>query len=222
MPDLDVDHCVIGAGFAGLTAALRLHQAGCSVALVEARDRVGGRTFTQLLDDGTTYVDKGGTWVGPGQDAIYGLMKEFGVDEYKQYVDGENLMFLGGPAYRYTGTVPLNLNPWVTANVGGAFLWLTLRAKQIPVEAPWEAKHADRLDSETFAAWLRKPTTVGSKQARDLLATAVGGLYTSDPSELSVLYVLYQMASCGGPSFVLGVEHAAEDARPVGGMRSIY
>ena len=48
----DVDYCVVGAGFAGLTAALRLKQAGRSVALLEARDRVGGRTFTVTRDDG--------------------------------------------------------------------------------------------------------------------------------------------------------------------------
>jgi monoamine oxidase len=66
---VDVDVCVVGAGFAGLTAALRLKQAGRSVAVLEARDRVGGRTFTELHADGT-WIDRGGAWVGPGQDRI--------------------------------------------------------------------------------------------------------------------------------------------------------
>jgi monoamine oxidase len=52
----EVDFCVVGAGFAGLSAALRLTRAGRSVALLEARDRVGGRTFTETRPDGT--------WVG--------------------------------------------------------------------------------------------------------------------------------------------------------------
>ena len=82
----DVDYCVIGAGFAGLTAALRLKQAGRSVALLEARDRIGGRTFTEMLDDGS-WIDRGGAWVGPGQDRIYAMMNEFGVGSYKQYLD---------------------------------------------------------------------------------------------------------------------------------------
>jgi monoamine oxidase len=48
----EFDYCVVGAGFAGLAAALRLKQAGHSVAVLEARDRVGGRTFTVTRDDG--------------------------------------------------------------------------------------------------------------------------------------------------------------------------
>ena len=82
----DFDYCVVGAGFAGLTAALRLKQAGRSVALLEARDRVGGRTFTVTRDDGL-WVDRGGAWIGPGQDRVYALMNEFGVSEYKQNYD---------------------------------------------------------------------------------------------------------------------------------------
>ncbi|PRC59413.1 monoamine oxidase, partial [Mycobacterium sp. ITM-2017-0098] len=73
---VDVDYCVVGAGFAGLSAALRLTQAGYSVTLPEARDRVGGRTFTETRADGS-WIDRGGAWIGPGQDRIYALMNEF-------------------------------------------------------------------------------------------------------------------------------------------------
>ena len=83
------------SGFAGLAAALRLKQAGRSVALLEARDRVGGRTFTELRPDGT-WIDRGGAWIGPGQDRIYALMSEFDVPSYKQYAMGEAMMILDG------------------------------------------------------------------------------------------------------------------------------
>jgi monoamine oxidase len=42
----EVDVCIVGAGLAGLTAARRLTQAGQTVAVLEARDRVGGRVWT--------------------------------------------------------------------------------------------------------------------------------------------------------------------------------
>src|SRR4029078_9974082 len=91
---------VVGRGFAGLTASLRLEEAGESVALLEARDRVGGRTFTEVRDDGL-WIDRGGAWVGPGQDRIKALMNEFGVPSYKQYTDGKAMMVVDGNQHRY-------------------------------------------------------------------------------------------------------------------------
>ena len=214
----DVDYCVIGAGFAGLSAALRLKQAGRSVALLEARDRVGGRTFTQVLDDGT-WIDRGGAWHGPGQDRIRAMMSEFGVSSYKQYLGGEAMMIVDGKQTRYKGTIPLTMSPWVVANLGAVFLELTQMCKAIPLDAPWTAKNAQKWDQISLAKWLNSNTL--SKPAHDLLDTAIAGCYTSAASEVSMLWMLYQFASGGGPNFVLGVKDASQDSRVVGGMGAI-
>ena len=177
-------------GFAGLTAALRLKQAGLSVAVLEARDRVGGRTFTVPRDDGS-WIDKGGAWVGPTQDRIHALMNEFGVKTFKQYTDGDAMMVVDGKQYRYGGTIPWSMSPWASVNLGAAMFELGQMCKSIPLEAPWEAKKAQKWDRMTLAQWLDK--NVISKAAHDLLDTAVSGCYTSAASEVSMLFMLYQM-----------------------------
>jgi monoamine oxidase len=76
MPEhVDADVCVVGAGYAGLTAARRLSQGSKSVVVLEARDRVGGRIWTHHLSDGSP-VDRGGGWLAPYHDAIYALAGE--------------------------------------------------------------------------------------------------------------------------------------------------
>jgi monoamine oxidase len=215
----DFDYCVIGAGFAGLTAALRLKQAGRSVALLEARDRVGGRTWTVTRDDGV-WIDRGGAWIGPGQDRIYALMEEFGVPEYKQHNDGDAMMVVDGKKHRYGGKIPWTMSPWAAANLGIALATVEQMCKTIPREAPWEAKDAAEWDRISIGDWLER--NVLSKAAREMLDMALGGTYTTDASETSLLWMLLQMGSGGGPTFVISGKGGAQDARPVGGMGAIY
>ena len=65
MSDDDADVLVLGAGLAGLTAARDLHEAGRRVIVLEARDRLGGRTWTGTLPGTDVRVEWGGTWVHP-------------------------------------------------------------------------------------------------------------------------------------------------------------
>jgi 4-methylaminobutanoate oxidase (methylamine-forming) len=72
---------VAGAGFAGLLAAYRVAQAGHEVVVLEARDRVGGRVWSQELvpGDPRTVVERGAEFVLDGYDLMRTLAGEFGL-----------------------------------------------------------------------------------------------------------------------------------------------
>lgn len=71
---------VVGAGLAGLAAAEALHRAGVEVTVFEARDRVGGRVWSQAMPDGTV-VERGGEFVLPGHDAVRAACARLGRGE---------------------------------------------------------------------------------------------------------------------------------------------
>jgi monoamine oxidase len=72
---------VAGAGFAGLLAAYRVARAGHEVVVLEARDRVGGRVWSQELvpGDPRTVVERGAEFVLDGYDLMRALADEFGL-----------------------------------------------------------------------------------------------------------------------------------------------
>jgi monoamine oxidase len=71
-----------------------------------------------------------------------------------------------------------------------------------------------------LAKWLDR--NIPSKQAREMLDMALAGPYTSAASETSLLWMLLQQGSGGGPTFVISNKGGAQDARVVGGMGAIY
>jgi monoamine oxidase len=72
---------VVGAGFAGLMAAYRIVQAGHEVVVLEARDRVGGRVWSQELvpGDRRTVIERGAEFVLDGYDVMRTVLAELGL-----------------------------------------------------------------------------------------------------------------------------------------------
>ena len=218
MERLEADVCVVGAGFAGLAAARRLHQAGMSVVVLEARDRVGGRAHTETLSDGTT-IDHGGAWLGPGQDAAYGLAAELGVETYPTYTQGDSVYVKDGEPKRYKGSVPLSLGPLQLANLGVAMKRLDRMAGRVPLEAPWDAPRAAAWDATTLAGWLDRNMAPG--RGKRVLRGVLKDLYTADPAEVSLLYALYLIATHHGLDRLFSMEGGDQQDRVVGGMGGI-
>src|SRR3954451_24979456 len=89
------DVAIVGGGLAGLTAARNLVKAGHSVIVLEARTRVGGRTFNHRLPDGQA-VEAGGEFVGPTQTRVLALARSVGIGTFKTYNAGENVLLENG------------------------------------------------------------------------------------------------------------------------------
>ena len=193
----DTDVCVVGAGFAGLAAARALAAAGRDVLVVEARDRVGGRVWNRTADGGTV-LSVGGSWLGVGQDRMFALCREHGLEMHEQHATGDSVLRMGETNHRYRGMIP-RLNPAVLASLGVALTRLDRMAARLPLEAPWEAKHAVRLDRQTLGGWLADPTHVPTAAARRLLDTTMQLLFCVDPAEVSLLSAL--VLARGGDGF---------------------
>jgi monoamine oxidase len=129
------DQIIIGAGYAGLTAARELRKAGQKILVLEARDRVGGRVYTKILDN-NTYVDLGGAWVGPSQDRLYALAREYGVEPFKTYDEGLSTQYFRGKTKRYKGLIP-PLPIGASLSLDMAIKRIDKLAKTIDLQSPW-------------------------------------------------------------------------------------
>ena len=215
MPKTEVDVVVVGAGFAGLAAARDLTAAGRSVAVVEARDRVGGRVLNASIGGGKI-VEVGGQWVGPTQDRVMELAKDLEVETFPTYDTGSRVLHFGGRRGTYKGTIP-RINPFVIADVGRAQARLESLAKKVPLDAPWTAVRAETWDAITFETWLRRNTL--TKAGRMLLALGVEAVFACEPGDVSLLHVLFYAHSAGSFQMAIDTGGGAQQDRLVGGSQ---
>jgi monoamine oxidase len=213
----DVDVVVVGAGFAGLTAARELRRAGLDAVVLEARDRVGGRVVNAHTQDGTV-VELGGQWVGPGQDRVIALADELGLERFATYNTGHNVIHDGTAKRLYKGAIP-KLSPPVLVDIGQAQLRLDRLAKQVPLVEPWKAPRATDWDGQTVESWVRR--NMRTRLGRKMLRLGVRAVFAAEASDMSLLHFLFYSHSGGYLDSLFNVENGAQEQRVVGGTQLI-
>jgi monoamine oxidase len=216
MADQHVEVVVVGAGFAGLTAARMLDEAGRSVVVLEARERVGGRTCTETHHG--TWIDLGGQWIGPGQDRIVALVAELGFGTYPQPEQGDDLMLDDGAAQRVPNVASAFTHDELVAylELAGA---LEAIAEQVPLDAPWRAPEAAAWDATTLRDWVRARGV--PPRVADLFEVGVQAVFAASTAQLSLLHAAHYVHSAGGWSKLTDSEGGAQQDRVEGGVQPV-
>ncbi len=210
------DVVVIGGGLSGLAAARRLSEAGRRVILLEARDRVGGRTYHGPI--GTRRFDLGAQFVGPTQDRVRALAAEFGLQIKPVYSTGKRIWELRNDRLEFgQGTPPLPIGtlfdlPHVMGRIDDT-------AKRVGAIAPWEAQDAAALDAQTAASWAAAHTYTANTM--DLLVCSTRAVFGADPDELSMLFLAYYTAQGDSLEMLTGTQGGAQDSIIVGGSQQL-
>jgi monoamine oxidase len=191
------DVVVVGAGFAGLTAARAIARAGKSVLVLEARDRVGGRVWNHDLGGGQV-SERGGTFVGPTQDYLLALAGELGVGTFPTYDTGDDVYVADGQRMTYSDSGPLGTappDPLTLAEITADVELLDQMSTGVPVDSPWTASNASSYDGQTLQNWI--DTHSVTPRFKELVAAATRPIFGAEPRELSLLFVLFYIAASG-------------------------
>jgi monoamine oxidase len=190
----------VGAGFAGLTAAIELERHGKSVIVLEARNRVGGRAHNHHLGGGEV-SEAGATFAGPTQDHILRLARRFDVRRFATYDEGDNVYYRDGVRLTYsdktaTGIVPPD--PTIAPDAAAVVTRLDQMSTQVPVDAPWEASQAAQWDGQTLESWARSNSSYDANESfRRLVAVATRPIFGAEPRDVSLLFTLFYVAASG-------------------------
>jgi monoamine oxidase len=210
------DVVVVGAGLSGLRTATLLAEGGLDVRVLEARDRVGGRTKSGPM--GRAVLDQGGQWVGPTQPRILALADALGVERFPTYCRGKKILDLGSVITTYRGSIP-SLSIMNLIELHLLIRRIDKLARTVPRGAPQLARHAAELDAQSVAEWenahIKRP---GTRAMVDLLVTSI---LSEEPQNVSMLYLLHYIHCAGGVDPLATVQGGGQEQRFVLGAQTL-
>jgi monoamine oxidase len=210
------DVIVIGAGLAGLKAATELVGLGRTVVLVEADERVGGRTKAGEIAG--RVADYGGQWVGPRHTVLLDEAKRLGIETYPQYAAGKTILKLRGRLSQFTGDVP-KMSPLALIELASLQARWDREMKTVPAEAPWTAPKAREWDAQTLETWIVR--NLRTAEAREFARIVPRGAWATEASQISYLWFLDALRSGEGLASLMAVEGGVLELKFKGGMNQI-
>lgn len=184
------DAVVIGAGLAGAAAALRLADAGQSVALIEARGRLGGRAYSRAFEDAPDIVEFGGGWITDWHHRVKAQVARFGMDLRPRPPVSERRWHDGVQLRTDTPVAAAQMAGWTAA-------MQSIQADSLAMKGGsgrWEGGSA--WADMSFADYMRAKR-LPEAVCREFIAwwTICG---SADISRVNVLDALHSAAHCGG------------------------
>ncbi|MFF0558537.1 flavin monoamine oxidase family protein [Streptomyces sp. NPDC004266] len=205
---------VVGAGFAGLTAATELAAAGIDVTVLEARDRVGGRARGLQVSEGA-WVDAGAAYLGDRHTELHSLMAELDLKATPTVMRGASRFALGTEETTRDGRFP----PLNAVALGDLFERLDELTATVRPDAPWLTPGAEELDALTAGAWAERHLT--HPDARLFFPLFLGEMMAADPAGVSILHVAFYLRSGGGLRYLNAFEGGAQQDRIDGGAHQV-
>lgn len=207
---------VVGAGLSGLACARRLADEGVDVLVLEARDRVGGRTLSR--EHHGAVFDHGGQWIGPSQHRVRRLASELEVATFPQFHEGTKVVRVGDRTRTYRGAIPrVGLAALLAIELG--LRRLDHRVARVPLDAPLLAENGAETDRRSLAEV--RDRLVRHAGARDLFDVAVRTVFGAESQALSALYFMFYANSAGGFRRLVEIDEGAQERRFVEGAQAL-